>query len=227
MRAFLVGPLLPLGKKTLSILNGLKPKRNDLRVGVDGGVLFWVESGFPPDFAVGDWDSLTERTGSKRGLLRDIPHQSLPQEKDRSDLFFAAKAAVQAGAQELICLGVTGGPRLDHHLAMLFDLAEVASGKFGTLRQVRAIGEEADYWFLSDRIPVWKASGNWLLKKNQLVSLFALGGSVSGVTLEGFKYKLDQAVLSPSSHGLSNVALKRNCEVHLRKGRLLVIIPRN
>jgi thiamine pyrophosphokinase len=173
--------------------------------------------GYDPHVAVGDWDSLK----SGREILSRIPHLSLSSHKDRSDLFFAARAAVALGADELVCLGVTGGPRVDHHLASLFDLAEFSTGRYGKLKSVRAIGLDGEYSFLSESIPVWTGQ----LKRKQLVSIFALKGHAQGVTLKGFRYPLSNAALSSSSRGLSNQAKARNCEVHLRKGQLLVIMP--
>jgi len=220
MRAWLIGASFVPSKIFFSqVLDELHLQITDLRVGVDGGAKTWLELGWEPHFAVGDWDSL----GSTHRLLGRIPHLSLSRHKDRSDLYYAARAAIAIGAQELVCLGVTGGPRLDHHLATLFDLSEFSTGKYGKLRSVRAVDREEDCVFLSESIPTWTG----VLKKQQKVSVFALGGVVEGVTLDGFKYPLKNADLLPSSLGLSNRVAKRNCEVCLRKGQLLVIIRRH
>jgi thiamine pyrophosphokinase len=142
--------------------------------------------------------------------------------KDRSDLFFAAIAALEAGATELLCLGVTGG-RADHHLATLMDLSNFAAGSYGPLQSVEAYGPDGQFIFLSTQIPHWQA----VLKRHQLVSIFALSPYVEGLTLSGFRYHLKQVKMNASSWGLSNQVVKRKCEVHLRKGKLLVIIPVN
>jgi thiamine pyrophosphokinase len=170
-----------------------------------------------PDFAVGDWDSL-----SSLELLSQLKHLTLPRKKDRSDLFFALTAAVHAGVQEVVCLGVTGG-RSDHHLAALFDLSEFATGRYGALKSVQARGLDGDFIFLSQAIPNWSGE----LKRGQIVSVFAMSPVVRGLTLRGFRYPLEETQLKPSSLGLSNESILKKCEVRLRNGKLLVIIPQD
>lgn len=195
----------------------IKVDDQDLVIGVDGGVQTALSLGLKPDFIVGDWDSL-----KKKKLQKRFKSVSLSTKKDRSDLFFAAFAAVQAGATELICYGVTGG-RPDHHLATLAELSAFSTGLYGRLTRVEAHGTEASYVFLSKRIPVWKAE----LSVGQLVSVFAWNGKVQGLNLFGFRYPLKNYTLASSSQGLSNEVKKRKCEVYLRTGQLVVIMPRD
>jgi thiamine pyrophosphokinase len=199
------------------LLKEVKIRPSDLFIGIDGGTSLWFEIGKVPHFAVGDWDSL-----KKKELLSRIPHVTLSVDKDRSDLFFAVIAAIEAGAQEIVCLGVTGG-RPDHHFASLADLTEFSTGKRGLLKSIQAKGVEGDYFFISEKIPSWSAQ----YPVDTTVSIFAVGQPALGVTLSGFRYLLKQAKLEPSSRGLSNQVAGRKCEVRLRKGQLLVIMPRN
>ena len=215
VRAILVGPLVDSDAKKR--IRSLRIQQNDFIVAVDGGVNRCLEMGLRPHFAVGDWDSLE----NSKAILEGIKHISLLRNKDRSDLFFAGIAALEAGATQVLCLGVTGA-RPDHHLAMLYDLADFASGVYGKLKAVSAIGPDGDYHFLSQAIPHWKGR----LPKATTLSLFALRGPAEGVTLAGFQFPLIDTQIVPSSLGLSNRTSKRICEVHLRKGELLVIIPR-
>lgn len=214
-RAILLGPIVKNQVELKRVLKKLDIRENDFLIGVDGGVAHWVCAGYTPDLGVGDWDSLR----TKR-ILKEIPHVTLSQSKDRSDLYFSLKAALEFGAQELICLGVTGD-RPDHHLAVILDLFEFARGVHGPIGGVRVLSADADYLFLTESLPTQKM----LLKKGQLVSIFAMNGTAKGLRLLGFKYPLVDGVLTPSSHGLSNLAVKRNCEVSLRKGQVLVIMP--
>src|SRR5262249_27228335 len=86
----------------------------DLVIAVDGGVSACRALGVRADFAMGDWDSLPR--SKKARALRALPHVTFSRDKDRSDLFFAAQAALAIGAGEVVAVGVTGG-RPDHHLA--------------------------------------------------------------------------------------------------------------
>src|SRR5262249_29262497 len=114
-RAILIGPLLlkmPPSERR-KILSSINLTSGDLRIGVDGGTDVWLKAGLSPHLAVGDWDSLRSRN-----VLNTIPRLTYSPEKDESDLFLAARAAIDLGARSIVCAGVTGG-RLDHHLASL------------------------------------------------------------------------------------------------------------
>jgi thiamine pyrophosphokinase len=186
--------------------------RAELRVAVDGGLDAWLQLGERPDLVVGDGDSLRARG---RRAWRALPALRLPREKDRSDLYHALRVAVMAGARELECVGVTGG-RPDHHLASLLELADFAA-EYGV--RVSARGPEGSYHFVAARAP-WRQR----LRRGQLVSIFALGGPARGVRSSGLRYALPGA-LRPGSWGLSNAALGGACELRLRAGRLLALIP--
>jgi thiamine pyrophosphokinase len=228
MRAILLGAALSVQNKKVwaSILDSIKINSNDFLIGIDGGIEIWEKWGFCAHLAVGDWDSLT----SKNKYLARVPHITLSRYKDRSDLFYAGIAAIEFGADKLVCLGVTGA-RLDHHLASLYDLSNFSRGKYGKLNQVIAVGPEAEYHFLSEKIPFWTNKNRLQPPKkdydfrNQIVSIFPLMSSAKGVHLSGFQYPLDNVTLQPSSLGLSNQIKKRNYSVRLRKGQLVVIIP--
>jgi thiamine pyrophosphokinase len=166
---------------------------------------------------VGDWDSLK----NSKKILKGRVHLTLPTSKDRSDLFFAILAAIEAGAQEIVCVGVTG-ERPDHHFAMLSDLSIFSTGVYGEVKSIEARGTEADYFFLSEKIPQWRGR----LTQGQMISLFSMSEIATGVSLSGFQYPLKNAKLTPSSRGLSNCALQGDCRVRVRRGRMLLIVPR-
>jgi len=219
-RALIVGPCVgSVQEFTRSLfMAGVDPKQmaRDIRVAVDGGLMVFRKIGWKPHFAVGDWDSLGKEKVA--AALRGIFHLTLPRNKDRSDLYYACRAAVSTGATDLVCLGVSGG-RADHQLAMLFDLSEIAH-EGGKDLSVVAVDHETRYSFISEKNPEWSAS----ILPGQLVSVFALEGEARGVTLEGFKYPLKNAVLKPSSHGLSNQAVQTQCSICVKKGRLAILV---
>jgi thiamine pyrophosphokinase len=216
MRAILVGPVQGTSRQEKAIWDSLQIQDSDLKIGVDGGSAIWLKHGYLPNFCVGDWDSLK----NPKKILDLCIHITLPTDKDRSDLFFAVLAALEAGATEILCVGVTGG-RPDHHFAMLSDLSIFSLGKYGDLNSIEARGPEAAYFFLSKKIPAWKAK----LKLGQLVSLFSMSEVSSGISLIGFEYPLKNAKLAPSSRGLSNCVKRKSCEIRIRQGRMLVVVP--
>ena len=212
MRAILLGPSVGTASREKALFNSLKPTSKDLLIGIDGGFAIWKKWGVRADVVIGDWDS------GSIGRSLNIPKLRLSRSKDRSDLFYAGRAVVHLGARHLTCLGVTGG-RPDHHLAMLYDLSLLSTGCFGHLDSVQAFGLDARYHFLSDAIPKWDGHS----EKGRLVSLFAIGGAVGGVTLSGFKYSLKNSTLNPSSHGLSNQLSRSHFNIEIKNGRLLVM----
>lgn len=226
MRAVLIGPLFsstPFERaKLFKVLNGCS---SVVRIGVDGGFAKCLKHGISPDLVVGDWDSL--KTPRFKKMLKNFPHVTLSRDKDQSDLYFSILEALKRGADELFCFGVTGGERPDQHLATLFDLSSFSEkslkvgGQEKGFKRVEAYGSDAAYIFLSQRIPQWKG----YFSKKTLISVFAMESKTGGVSLSGFKYRLENAVLNPSSQGMSNMTVKKNCMVKLKKGKLLIVIP--
>ncbi len=194
--------------RAAQILKSLRPTSRDLKIGVDGGVAVWRKARLLPDFAVGDFDSLEGGARAAEPLMQI----QLPAKKERSDLYYAAQAALHLGATELVCVGVTGG-RADHHLAAVFDLSELDA-------PVSALDSSAEYYFRSAPNGPWRKR----LKRGQLLSIFAARPAL-GVTLSGLKYTLQNARLAASSRGLSNTATGGFVTVRLTRGRLVIIVP--
>ncbi len=217
-RAILIGPAIQKQDRTFlkKKLLQLRIQKSDWLLGVDGGAQFWLELGVVPNYAVGDWDSLSPRSFKR---LKDTPKETLSQDKLRSDLHYAIQSASRVGVSELICLGVTGG-RPDHHLASLYELANAS--RQSPLRSVTAFGPEGDYHFFSDFMP---QPLRLSLKKATLLSILPVLEEAQGLSLSGFRYPMNNGLLSFSSHGLSNVVSKTPCEIQLRSGCVVVMIP--
>ena len=140
-------------------------------------------------------------------------------EKDDSDTQSAMNYAIQNGAKEIVILGVTGN-RVDHLMA-----------NFGLLILAQKQGAEVA---LADRYNYMKliSSGTILKKSEQFgkyVSFFPLGGDVTGLTLEGFKYPLDKYHLTTADSGLtvSNEISEEYAKVTYESGTLLMIMSRD
>jgi thiamine pyrophosphokinase len=219
-----VGPELLNLRDQKAVFKKVNLQPQDFLIGVDGGVAIALRHRLKMDLAVGDWDSLKFTSRQLKKLLSELPHITLSPEKDRSDLFHSALAALEMGATRLTCVGVTGG-RPDHQVAMLLELGALASGKWGRLTEVKAIGPDADYYFLSTKIP------DCLIQApvGSLISIFSLSEKTEGLSLRGLKYKFRNNkrnhLFTPSSVGLSNVTVQRKVHVSLRKGLVVVIMP--
>ncbi len=209
-RAILVGPTFGRSR-----LPRVKIHPRDRVIGVDAGAWWALKAGMSLDLAIGDFDSLSKIPGGLHAI-RKTPSVRLKREKDLSDLGCAIRFAREAGASELLCLGFTGGPRLDHHLGALYDLSEASSHL-----RVSAQGPDGGYHFLSPKHPKLALK----VARGATLSVFPMGGPASGVSLRGFKYAAPKGPFPATSRGVSNQARRRHCAVSLKRGKLVVAIP--
>jgi thiamine pyrophosphokinase len=216
-----------------------KAGRENIRlIAVDRGLEFFLDYLILPDVVIGDFDSLSEDGKNFLEMQNeDIPYGGMLEwklqkgegkvvevvrlrpEKDDSDTQSAMNYAIQNGAKEIVILGVTGN-RVDHLMA-----------NFGLLILAQKQDTEVA---LADRYNYMKLipSGTILKKAEQFgkyVSFFPLGGDVTGLTLEGFKYPLDKYHLTTADSGLtvSNEISEEYAKVTYESGTLLMIMSRD
>lgn len=216
-----------------------KAGRENIRlIAADRGLEFFLDYLILPDVVIGDFDSLSEDGKNFLEMQsEDIPYGGMLEwklqkgegkvvevvrlrpEKDDSDTQSAMNYAIQNGAKEIVILGVTGN-RVDHLMA-----------NFGLLILAQKQGAEVA---LADRYNYMKLipSGTILKKAEQFgkyVSFFPLGGDVTGLTLEGFKYPLDKYHLTTADSGLtvSNEISEEYAKVTYESGTLLMIMSRD
>ena len=215
-----------------------KAGRENIRlIAADRGLEFFLDYLILPDVVIGDFDSLSEDGNFLEMQNEDIPYGGMLEwklqkgegkvvevvrlrpEKDDSDTQSAMNYAIQNGAKEIVILGVTGN-RVDHLMA-----------NFGLLILAQKQDTEVA---LADRYNYMKLipSGTILKKAEQFgkyVSFFPLGGDVTGLTLEGFKYPLDKYHLTTADSGLtvSNEISEEYAKVTYESGTLLMIMSRD
>ena len=216
-----------------------KAGRENIRlIAADRGLEFFPDYLILPDVVIGDFDSLSEDGKNFLEMQNeDIPYGGMLEwklqkgegkvvevvrlrpEKDDSDTQSAMNYAIQNGAKEIVILGVTGN-RVDHLMA-----------NFGLLILAQKQDTEVA---LADRYNYMKLipSGTILKKAEQFgkyVSFFPLGGDVTGLTLEGFKYPLDKYHLTTADSGLtvSNEISEEYAKVTYESGTLLMIMSRD
>ena len=188
-------------------------------IAADRGVEFFMGTDLKPDIAVGDFDSLSKEGEAYMETLTNTEILRLKPEKDDSDTQSAVNYAIEHGAGKIMILGATGN-RIDHLMA-----------NFGLLILAQKQGAEVA---LADRYNYMKliSSGTILKKAEQFgkyVSFFPLGGDVTGLTLEGFKYPLDKYHLTTADSGLtvSNEISEEYAKVTYESGTLLMIMSRD
>jgi thiamine pyrophosphokinase len=182
-----------------------------LVIAADSGLHIANELGLPVDAVVGDLDSVAAEA-LEAAVAGGARVDRFPTDKDATDFELALDAAVQAGVEQIVVVGGSGG-RLDHLLANLMLLASplVAEAYLGdaTVAVARAGTPVAIEGAL-----------------NSLVSLIPVGGDARGVTTEGLRWRLrDDTLPFGASRGVSNELIEPSATVSLADGVLLVIQP--
>lgn len=196
----------------------LKVNTYDLLIAADSGMNFLHRNQIVPDVVAGDFDSVSIESLTAFSEMENVEILRLNPIKDDTDTEFVIREAIRRGAKEITLLGATG-TRLDHvfgnmHLlgiGLSHDVKICMVDKYNRIRMIR--GEMV--------LEKEKQFGNY-------VSLLPIDGSVTGVTLEGFKYSLVNAKISSfSSLGISNEIVEDIATVKVEKGVLLLIESRD
>lgn len=191
-------------------------KEREFLIAVDGGYTYLKELGIKPHIAIGDFDSLKEMGMSEKEIEKEgLTVKRLPCEKDETDVFSALSYGLELGKREFHIYGGLGG-RLDHSMANIQCLNYLKSqDAFGYLYGIKTILTVVEEESLSFRR---EAKG--------FFSLFAMDEKVQGITLEGVKYPLSNAVLTNEYPlGVSNEFIGERAVITVGKGRALLIFP--
>ena len=165
--------------------------------------------GVRPHLVVGDFDSSAPPQAAQ--VIR------LPQDKNETDTYYAAREAVARGYRDITILGGMGG-RFDHTVANLQTLAYLAESGANNLMadentELRCI-----------------APGSISIagRPDCYLSVFSAAGIARGVTVAGVKFPLQNAVLtSDFPLGVSNEFLPgASAHISLAGGLLLVMLVR-
>lgn len=189
-------------------------KPGDRLIGADHGAWFLVENGRVPDLSIGDFDSVDA------DQLRLIAEASRaftgcdPVDKNYTDTEMAVMTALEEAPSSIVLLGVLG-TRFDHSLANVHLLVKCAEQGV-PCRIVDAHNEVA---LVQPDRPLTVAKSRFAN-----VSLLPLTSRVTGITLSGFQYPLEEATLTMGqSLGISNVLIGSEGTVATKSGLLLVI----
>lgn len=184
------------------------PLPHDMVIAADAGLLYLEQAEIFADLVIGDFDS-----------LKHIPQhpnmRKLEAEKDDTDMLAAVREGLKLGYERFHIYCGMGG-RIDHTLANLQLLAFLSqSGKRGLLfDKTNVITAITDQTLAFREI----ASG--------VISIFSCTDKSTGVTLQGLKYPLNNAVLTNTFPlGVSNEFTGRESAVTVKDGTLLVVMP--
>jgi thiamine pyrophosphokinase len=191
-------------------------REGDTIVGADRGALFLIQNGVQPDLSLGDFDSVTPEEQQEVRRHSRAYQDCDPVMKDFTDTEMAFAWALEQNPLEIVLLGVTG-TRLDHTLANVQLLVK-------GLR----LGIPCKIIDANNEIIVIERRTIVLGGTHTHVSLLPLTPEVTGITLHGFRYPLERAVLSMGqSLGVSNVLDGDKGRIEIEEGLLLVIKSRD
>ncbi|NLL18573.1 MAG: thiamine diphosphokinase [Clostridia bacterium] len=186
-------------------------KDDDFVLCADKGAEYVLSMGLIPGLVVGDLDSL-DHAARQRLEEMGVPFLNFPGEKDETDTELALIEALRRKPEEIIIFAGSGD-RLDHTLANIFLLIDHLSSGI----PIRLATPGQTLWVTDHSVTVAGYPG-------QTVSLIALSSTVSGLTLKGFYYPLDDAVLRQGSpRGISNIMLGHEARIQFTEGILLIV----
>lgn len=186
----------------------------DFIISADSGMEFCRDAGIMPDMLLGDFDSAKPETLAYFRAQCPERIRTFPSQKDETDTELAIKKAIEAGAGEITVLGGTGS-RLDHVL-----------GNIQLLKIALDAGVDCLIVDAHNRLRMID-KGLELKKSEQFghyVSLIPFTPQVTGVTLTGFFYPLNDFTLTTGKAlGVSNEITEEKAVIDLKDGILLVI----
>lgn len=206
--------LICAGDMTLS---EIPVEEQDLVIAVDGGLSYCELLQVEPDLVLGDFDSLSPQgERAVKELEERIPDRvlRLPAEKDDTDTLAAVKEGLRRGCRDFRIYGGMGG-RLEYTLANIQCLLY--------LKNRGAAGYLVDGGGMAFVIRDEKVSFREGLEGR--LSLLSLTDTAEGVTLEGLKYPLENAVVrNEFPIGVSNEFTGAAASVRVENGDLLCIL---
>jgi len=184
----------------------------------DAGMKFCHEAGITPDLILGDFDSVDQESYEYFKAVCPERMERFPTHKDETDTELALLRAIEAGADAITMIGATG-TRLDHVLGNI-QMLKLALDKHVSCQIVDA----------NNRIRM--VQGEATLKKadqfGKYVSLLPFTPEVTGITLKGFAYEVeDFTLVSGIARGVSNELEAETATITCKDGILLVIESRD
>lgn len=186
-----------------------------LWVGIDRGVFYLLNAGIRPALAFGDFDSVTELEMAE--IEKEVTElKKFKPEKDETDMELALNWALTQNPDSIRIFGATGG-RLDHLMANVQLLTKPLS------LDTKIHTEIIDV----NNILYIKRPGSYGIEKIEgfkYVSFLPATPSVSGLTLENFKYPLNGChIPMGSTLCISNELISNHGTFSFSEGILLVV----
>lgn len=213
-------------KKTLIVSGGrinksyadrlIKDNNFTYIIAVDKGLEVLDELDILPSYIIGDFDSVDKELLNKY-REKDIEIKELNPEKDYTDTHMGLRQAIEFGSDEIIIIGAIG-TRMDHTIANIHVMTEALDKNISC----RMCDEYSDITIINKDTEILKSD------EYKYLSIIPLTTEVKGVTLEGFKYRLNNRDLRVGeSIGISNEQIENKAIIRMKEGKLIVIKSRD
>mgnify|MGYP003301195975 CR=1 FL=1 len=185
-------------------------------IGVDGGLRFCYEHEIVPTRIVGDFDTLEPEILDWYKNHTQIEIREFNPVKDSTDTHIAIGMALELQSDSITILGGTG-TRLDHVL-----------GNIQTM--YLALEKNVPCQMLDSHNRIQLIRNQYSIRREEqygtYFSLIPLTTDVTGVTIRGAKYPLEQhsfSVLGSGSLGISNEIVDEQTEIQIESGIMILI----
>lgn len=188
------------------------PKNDDITIAADSGYRNAIRLGDKVQVLVGDFDSLGEKN-----IPEGVELIRLKPEKDATDTQVAVAAAIDRGADDIIIIGGISG-RLDHTISNLAILEDLY---LGGINAVITDGINRVRFCRNSSVLIGKSYYRYL-------SIICADEKVRGVSADGCKYPLKNAVLERRNQYAISNELSGNCAmISVKKGGIYIIESRD
>lgn len=169
-----------------------------------------------PNYIIGDFDSVNKTTLNQYEN-KNIEITYLKPEKDFTDTHMAIKLAIEKRAKHITIIGATG-TRMDHTLANIHALNETLQNNVPT----EIINENNRIMLINKKAKLIKNTNY------KYVSIIPLTTKITGVTLKGFKYNIENATINlGESIGVSNEQIEQEALIEIKEGIAILIYSKD
>lgn len=181
-------------------------------IGVDGGCALLERLAITPDIILGDFDSI----GNLETYRERWPNavvKTFPVNKDYTDAELAFEVMDEHDVDRIMIIGGFGG-RADHMVSVLHMLLSASN---------RVMIDEQNY--VEKIMTPYKRVVEKNEKQREYVSLIPTGDKLKGITLSGFKYPLNDAVIGfAQTIGISNEVIDDFGTIEIESGEGYLIL---
>lgn len=190
----------------------IENKNIDNIIAVDKGLEILDKTNMMPNYIIGDFDSVSENILHEY-TEKNIKIVKLNPEKDYTDTHMALKLAIELNSTSVYIVGALGR-RIDHAIANIHILKEM----LGNNIECKIVDENNEIQLIT------KGETKLQNIEYKYISLIPLTTKVDGITLSGFKYPLNNAVLEIGhSIGVSNELIGDTATIEIKSGILIMI----